>query len=92
VVFDSQEISTDKEKAESIINQYCIDSIKEISNDIPDISSTRTVESAKNMIRELVETMNLSSYWKYKLNPQIPLLNELRHIVGMENLSRKLKI
>jgi uncharacterized ubiquitin-like protein YukD len=53
----------------------------------PDISLTRTVESAKNMIREVVETMNISSYWKYKLKvstPQIPLLNELRHIVGME--------
>jgi hypothetical protein len=80
---------------------------------------TRTVEKAKNMIREVVKTMNLSSYWKYKLkvsNPQIPLLyglpkthnegnkmrpitsnvdspflnislwllNELKHIVGME--------
>jgi hypothetical protein len=52
---------------------------------------TRTVESAKNMIRKVVETMNLSSYWKYKLkvsNPQIPLLHGLPKIQKERNKMR----
>jgi hypothetical protein len=122
----------DKEKYNEGMQRLIDDGPYELMTSNP---LNRTVESAKNMIREVVETMNLSSYWKNKLNvsnPQISLLygllktykegnkmrpitsnvdspffnlsslllNELRHIVGMEGLdvgnllilSRKLKM
>jgi hypothetical protein len=64
----------DKEKYDEGMQQLTDDGPYELMTSNP---LTRTLESAKNMIRKMVETMNLSSYWKYKLkvsNPQIPLL------------------
>jgi hypothetical protein len=64
----------DKEKYNEGMQRFIDDGPYELMTSNP---LNRTVESAKNMIRELVETVNLSSYWKNQLkvsNPQIPLL------------------
>jgi hypothetical protein len=54
----------DKEKYDEGVQRLIDDGPYELMTSNP---LTRAVESAKNMIREVVETMNLSSYWKYKL-------------------------
>jgi hypothetical protein len=70
----------DKEKYDEGMQRLIDDRPYELMTSNP---LTRTVESAKNMIREVVETMNFSSYWKYKLKvPQIPLLYGLPNPQG----------
>jgi hypothetical protein len=67
----------DKEKYVGGMQQLIDDGLYELKTSNP---LTRTVQAAKNMIQEVVGTMNLSSCCRYKLkvsNPQISLLYDL---------------